>query len=254
MSGKKVRFLWILTLVFFNGCLSSQQSRQYSSFSDGNRRIKSNEALVVDSERCEVRLKAVVQKTDAPRMEDWAQVTPALLGSKGGKCEKFFVFLTDARVTEVHEALLELGARSRVVYKVEEAVKHKGLRPDNTPSDYMQGDPVQIFVEWKEGGQIKRMAYEDFFLEKLLVGESETTKPWTPHFVFHGSGALNNKKTGCIACTHDCPGGIIGNNQYPLIEPLPMLRADWQKLPKPGTKVIIIIRPVASGIIVVSEK
>jgi len=203
--------------------------------------------LVVDEKRGEVRLTAIVQKTDAPRMAEWAQAVPALLGAKGGEFEKFFVFLTDAWVREIHDALLELGARSRVVYKLPEAVKHKGLRTDNTPADYMQGDPVQIFVEWQQEGRTRRLAYEDFFLEKIVVGNAETLKPWTPHFVFHGSGVLNEKKTGCIACTHNCPGGIIGNNQYPLIEPVPILRADWLKLPKPGTRVIVVMRPVPSG-------
>ena len=206
----------------------------------------SEAAVVMDRERCEVRLAAVTQKTDAPRMNDWAQAVPALLGAKGGQFERHFVFLTDAWVKDVHEALLELGVRSRVVYKLREAAKHKGLRPDNTPADYMQGDPVQIFVEWKDGRHTRRLAYEDFFLEKIVVGISETVKPWTPHFVFHGSGILNDAKTGCIACTHDCPGGIIGNNQYPLIEPRPMLRADWRKLPKPGSRVVVVIRPVIS--------
>ena len=65
--------------------------------------------------------------------------------------------------------------------------------------------------------------------------------------MFHGSGALNKVTTGCIACTHDCPGGIIGNNQYPLMEPIPILRANWQKLPKPGTRVTVVIRPVPSA-------
>lgn len=169
------------------------------------------------------------------------------MGSKGGKFEDHFVFLADTWFYEVYEALLKLGARARVVYRAPEAVKRKGLRPDNVPEDYMQGDPVQISVEWKDGAQTRRLAYEDFFDEKIVVGGVETIKPWTPHFVLHGSGVLNNKKTGCIACTHDCPGGIIGNNQYPLIEPRPVLRANWTRLPKPGTEVTIILKPVCSG-------
>lgn len=62
-----------------------------------------------------------------------------------------------------------------------------------------------------------------------------------------GYGVLNDKRTGCIARTHDCPGGIIGNNQFPLIDPVPVLRPDWQRLPAPGTRVVVVLSPVPSG-------
>jgi len=203
--------------------------------------------ILVDEQRCEVRLSAVVQRTDKPRMSDFAAAAPAVLGARDGDYRDYFVFLTDATVPAIHDALHKLGARSRVVYKQSDVASHKGIRPDNKPDDYMQGDPVQIFVEWVHAGRTRRMAYEDFFLEKTTVSGTETIKPWTPHFVFHGSGVLNNMKTGCIACTHDCPGGIIGNNQYPLVEPVPVLKADWTRLPAPGTRVTVVIRPVPSG-------
>jgi hypothetical protein len=206
-----------------------------------------NKAFIVDRKRGEVRCTGIVQKTKAPRMNDFGNPIPALLGSKGGEFENYFVFLTDAGVSDVNSALIELGAKSRLVYKLKDVEKHKGLRPDNTPADYMQGDPVQIYIEWIDNGKKKCLAYEDFFIEQTIVQNSKTTKPWTPHFIFHGSGVLNKKKTGCIACTHDCPGGIIGNNQYPLVNPIPVLKADWAKLPAPGTEITVILRPVPSG-------
>ncbi|HUU94637.1 MAG TPA: YdjY domain-containing protein [Phycisphaerae bacterium] len=206
-----------------------------------------HEALLIDEARCEVRLAAVIQKTDAPRMTDWGQATAALLGAREGTKANYFVFLTDIGVKQVHDALRQLGAQSRVVYQKSQVAEHKGIRPDNTPGDYLQGDPVQIFIEWKDGDRRRRRAYEDFFLEQTAVSGTETVKPWTPHFIFHGSGVLNNVPTGCLACTHDCPGGIIGNNQYPVAEPIPVLRADWSKLPAPGTRVTVVIRPVPSG-------
>jgi hypothetical protein len=210
-------------------------------------RTGSHKALVLDESRGEVRLSAVVQKSDAPRMVDWGQASAALLGSRTGKNARYFVFLTDGSVPQIHDALRQLGAQSRVVYHKSEIAQHQGIRPDNTPDDYLQGDAVQIFVEWKDEARTQRLAYEDFFLEKTAVSGTETVKPWTPHFVFHGSGVLNNSPSGCIACTHDCPGGIIGNNQYPLAEPIPILKADWSKLPAPGKLVTVVIRPVRSG-------
>ena len=54
--------------------------------------------------------------------------------------------------------------------------------------------------------------------EKVTVGGKEVIKPWTPHWVFHGSGVLHNERTGCIACPCDCPGGIIADNRNPIFE------------------------------------
>ncbi len=230
-----LRFVWsccTLSALVLAGCSASDTA--------------STAGIKIDEHRCEVRLSAVVQKTDAPRMADFARATPALLGARGGDYADHFVFLTDASVAEIHDGLRRLGARSRVVYKKADVAAHRGIRPDNTPDDYMQGDPVQIFVEWRDGSRKRRLAYEDFFLEQT-TNSAVTIKPWTPHFVFHGSGVLNRFKTGCIACTHDCPGGIIGNNQWPLVDPVPSLKADWSKLPAPGTRVTVVIRPVPSG-------
>ena len=242
MCGSKVRLLLLLPAVVLAGCACGGEALPAASPVRSTRG-----AVVADKTRCEVRFPAVVQRTDAPRMNDWAQAIPALLGARGGQFEEYFVFLADVSVRQVYDAMLELGARSRPVYRTSDVAAHKGLRPDDEPADYMQGDPVQIFVEWRQSGRTRRLAYEDFFDEKIIVGDSQTVKPWTPHFVFHGSGVLNKKRTGCIACTHDCPGGIIGNNQYPLVKPSPMLRAQWRRLPRPGTRVTVVIRPVASA-------
>ncbi|MFH1732707.1 MAG: YdjY domain-containing protein [Planctomycetota bacterium] len=225
MAEREGRFLCIWLAAALSGCASSDR------------------AVMVDRERCEARFAAVVQKTDAPRMNDWASAGPALLGSRGGRYEKYFVFLTDAGAADVHAALLELGARIRTAHPVEHAANYKGLPPDTTA-----GDPVQIFVEWQAGGRTCRLAYEDFFAQKIITGKSETIRPWTPHFVFHGTGALQKRRTGCIACTHSCSGGIIANNQLPLPGPIPILRADWRKLPKPGTRVTVVIRPIPAAL------
>jgi len=78
------------------------------------------------------------------------------------------------------------------------------------------------------------------------VGDKEIEKPWTPHFVFHGSGAIHKSGTGCIACPCDCPGGIIADNRYPVYDPKPKVRFDMSKAPPAGTQVYVRIRPIAS--------
>lgn len=204
-------------------------------------------AVIVDHDKRELRLAAVVQKTDAPRMNDFGSHFSALLGCKGGKVDENFVFLVDAWTPEVYAGLLELGARPRATFGAGGAVDHAGAKLALIDKGYMEGDALLIWIEWQTPEGTKRRAYQDFFVEKAVVDGKEVIKPWTPHFVLHGSGVLNDTRTGCIACTHDCPGGIIANNQYPLKQPIPVLKANWELLPPPGTRVTVVLRPVPSA-------
>lgn len=205
--------------------------------------------LVVDHVKQEVRLRGVVQKTDAPRMSDWGSAVPALLGTKDGSNAPFFLYLVDASIPDIYEALLSLGARPRVAFGDEGAgTLHPAEKPIQTIQEgYMAGDPVLIYVEWDTPQGKKRLAYEDGFLEKVTVDGKEVVRPWAPHFVLHGSAILSQAGTGCLACTHDCPGGIIGNNALPLHKGIPTLRANWDVLPPPGTRITVVLRPVPSA-------
>ena len=126
-------------------------------------------------------------------------------------------------------------------------MQHAGQPLQLVNEGYMQGDPIQIYVEWDTPKGKMRRAYEDFFTERIIADGKEVLKPWTPHFILHGSGVLNDTRTGCIACTHDCPGGIVANNSLPLKTPIPVLKANWDLLPKPGTRVTVVLRPVPSA-------
>ena len=77
-------------------------------------------------------------------------------------------------------------------------------------------------------------------------GGEDEVKPWTPHWVFHGSGVIHDERTGCIACPCDCPGGIIADNRTPIYRPMPTVRFDWSKAPPVGTTVYVRIRPVSN--------
>lgn len=203
--------------------------------------------LVIDHAKQEVRATAVVQKTNAPRMNDFGSATPALMGSRGGRFEDAFVFLLDAWIPDVYRALLELGARPRAAFGAGGAIGHAGAKLQLIGQGYMNGDPVQAYVVWETPEGQRRRAYEDFFIERIVVDGKEVLKPWTPHFVLHGSGVLNDTQTGCLMCTHDCPGGLIANNALPLKTPIPVLKANWDLLPPPGTRVTIVLRPVPSA-------
>ncbi len=220
----------------------------YAKKRDQTSSLKWKNGILIDSLRCEVRATGIVQKTDKPRMNEFAAAGPALLGAKNGKFKDFFVFLTDAWTWDIYSSLEKLGGRGRVVYKGDEIKNHMGISTNQKPQNYYQGDPVQIYIQWKDKNGTHCLAYEDFFIEKEIGPDNSIAyKPWTPHFVMHGSGAVNQKKTGCIACTHDCPGGIIGSNRYAIQTKIPVLKALWDRLPAPGTKIEVVFRPVPSG-------
>lgn len=228
------------------------------SFSAGSKPAPSAElpkpgTVVVDEVKREVILSAKVQFPEGkPCIDEFGQRIQAFAGcatAAGGdaKMAGYFVFLVDVPTETVHEGLVRLGCRPKVHYSIHEGRKRSGLRPETTADDYLQGDPVVLSVFWKgEDGQWIERAYQDFVTEQTTVGEVTIEKPWTPSFVFHGSGAIHKSGTGCIACPCDCPGGIIADNRYPIYDPKPMVRFNMSKAPPAGTQVYVRIRVISS--------
>ena len=208
--------------------------------------------VVTDKDRGEVILSATVQHpAGKPCIDDWGERIQAFVGSSkaaGGdaKMAGYFVFLVDVPTEDVYDALIALGAKTRVHYSMEEGHKRSGLKSDTTPADYLQGDPVVLSIFWKDGEKWIERPYQDFVKERVVVKDKPIEKPWTPSFVFHGSGVLHKSGTGCIACPCDCAGGIIADNRNPLYDPKPMVRFDWSEAPKVGSQVYVRIRPVCS--------
>lgn len=209
--------------------------------------------LTVDQAKREVILSAKVQFPQGlPCINEFGQRVQAFAGcakAVGGdaKMASYFVFLVDVETEKVFEGLTQLGCRPRVHYSIQEGRKRSGLRAETTLADYLQGDPVVLSVFWKnDAGKWIEKAYQEFVTEQVAVGERQIEKPWTPHFVFHGSGAIHKSGTGCIACPCDCPGGIIADNRFPIYDPKPSVRFDMSKAPPPGTQVYVRIRPISS--------
>ncbi len=209
-------------------------------------------AVVLNKERGELILSAVVRHPkDKPCIDDWGQRIQAFVGcskAAGGDAKMlgYFVFVVDVPTETVYDGLVQLGAKSRVHYSMEEGHKHSGLKATTKPEDYLQGDPVALSIFWKDGERWVERAYQDFVRERVVVDGKPVEKPWTPSFVFHGSGAIHKSGTGCIACPCDCAGGLIADNRFPLYEPKPTVRFDWSQAPKVGTQVFVRIRPLAS--------
>jgi hypothetical protein len=206
--------------------------------------------VVVDKVRGEVILSAKVQHPKGlPCIDEFGERVQAFVGcakAAGGdaKMASYFVFLVDVPTEEVHKALLELGCKPRVHYSIQEGRRRSGLRPETKPEDYLQGDPIHISIFWQHNGKWVERPYQDFVVERVVVDGKPTEKPWTPHFVFHGSGAIHKSGTGCIACPCDCAGGIIADNRYPIYDPKPLVKFDLSRAPPAGTQVYVRLRPL----------
>lgn len=236
--------LRIMTLVGFLGTSLSLALAQESQ-----PQLPEPGKVVVDKVRGEVILSAKVQYPKGkPCIDEYGERVQAFVGTEkaagsDSKMAGYFVFLVDVPTEEVHAAMIGLGCKPRVHYSIQEGKKLTGLRPDTKPENYLQGDPVQLSVFWKQGDRWVERPYQDFVTERVIVEGQPTEKPWTPHFVYHGSGVLHKSGTGCIACPCDCAGGIIADNRYPIYDPKPMVKFDMAKAPKPGTQVYVRIRP-----------
>jgi hypothetical protein len=217
------------------------------------RKLPAPGTLVRDDVRGEVLLSAKIQfPEEKPCINEYGERVQAFAGcakAAGGdaKMAGYFVFLVDVETEAIYQALLDLGCKPRVHYSIQEGRKRSGLRPETTAGDYLDGDPVVLSVFWRTAdGKWTETAYEHFATERVEVDGRMIEKPWTPHFVFHGSGAIHKAGTGCIACPCDCPGGIIADNRFPVYDPKPSVRFDMSKTPPSGTQVYVRIRPIAS--------
>ena len=209
--------------------------------------------VVVDKDRGEVILSAAVQFPEGkPCINEYGERIQAFAGcakAAGGdaKMAAYFVFLGDGATVEVCDGHSTAGGRPGVHYRMQAGRKRAGLTATTPSENYLQGDPVVLSVFWKnpDGSWIER-PYEHFVTEAITVDGQRVEKPWTPHFVFHGSGSIHSSGTGCIACPCDCPGGIIADNRFPIYEPKPVVRFDMTKAPPVGTQVYVRIRAISS--------
>lgn len=196
----------------------------------------------LDANRREIRFVARVQHPrNKPCIDEFGRRMQAFVGCAraDGHPSQFadhFVFLAEADTQAVYQGLIELGLRSKVHFSRAEGRQRTGR-------DFLQGDRVELLIAWRADGRWIERRYEDLVQEKVVEAGKDVVRPWRPHFVFHGSGAIHKEGTGCIACPCDCPGGLVADNRFPIYEPKPTVRFDWSKAPPEGTSVIVRIRP-----------
>jgi len=201
--------------------------------------------MIIDKLNRELRISSTVTKDSSkPSVADWGRRFQAFFGSEGGKMEKFFVFTTDVPRSEIDKALQEIGVRSRRQIRMEDVKKHTGLKPTTKREDYLEGDPVIVTIRFKKGANIVEAALEDFIDEKIIVEGSDVIKPYTPHFVYHGTGESIHFASGCIVCPSDCNGGIITDNVLPLKTTVNYYKVNWDRMPPVGSKAEVVLKSI----------
>jgi hypothetical protein len=201
--------------------------------------------MVVDQNNRELRISATVTKdASKPAVVDWGRRFQAFFGTKGGKMEPYFVFTTEVSRAEVNKALQGLGVTSRRQIPMNEVAKRTGLKSTTTKADYLAGDPIIVTVRFEKGGKIVEAALEDLIEEKIMVDGAEVIKPYTPHFIYHGTAEAINFPSGCIVCPSDCNGGIITDNVLPLKTTVNYYKVNWNRMPAVGSKAEVVLKSI----------
>ncbi|MBA3009793.1 MAG: hypothetical protein KKF12_06835 [Proteobacteria bacterium] len=203
------------------------------------------DVMIVDQTNREVRISATVTKdVSKPSVADWGRRFQAFFGTRGGKMEAFFVFTTGVSRMEINKAVQQIGIRSLRQIPMDEVEQRRGLKATTTTADYLNGDPVICTIRFENKGKIVEGAMEDFIMEKIMVDGAEVIKPYTPHFIYHGTGEAINFPSGCIVCPSDCNGGIITDNVMPLKTTVNYYKINWDVMPAVGSKVEVVLKSI----------
>lgn len=203
--------------------------------------------LIVDFSAREVRFSATVTKdASKPAVADWGKRAIGWIGVKGGIWQDHFVFTTDVSRKEIDKGIQELGIKFRRQISRTKKEEHTGLKTTTSINDYLDGDPMTATIRFQKGGDIVESALEDFIQEKISVENQDVIKPYTPHFVYHGTAEVDQYESGCIVCPSDCPGGIITDNCFPLLTMLSLYRVDWDRMPPVGSRVEVALKSIYS--------
>jgi len=184
----------------------------------------------------------ICQGSEAIGLFEFSRRTQSWAGCSEGANAPHFIIKTDVPLFVCNQKLLEVGAISYRQFPVVEAVK-KMKSGRFSKESYLNGSTVMVSLRWKQGARLHEVPFERCFLEKTVAPSGEEiVRPFTPHFVYHGSGVLNRDTNyGCIVCQQDCSGGLICNNQEPCVTPVPMLKPNWERLPPKGTAVTLVV-------------
>ncbi|MCF8030712.1 MAG: YdjY domain-containing protein [Desulfohalobiaceae bacterium] len=195
----------------------------------------------VDAQNKTITFSATVTKdASKPAVISWGRRGQAWIGCRGGSMEAYFIFTTDVPRPEINKAIQDIGVRYTNQIK-KNWRQHKGLKETTSVDDFLNGDPVLVSIQFQKNGKKVQRPLEYFIQEKIEVKDHDARRPYTPHFVYHGTGEAIDSGTGCIVCPSDCYGGIITDNRLPVRTYDSWYRVDWERMPKVGSKVVVIL-------------
>jgi hypothetical protein len=207
-----------------------------------------SDSMTIDAAKGEVSITAsVVKDCSQPSVCDWGRRFQAFFGTKGGKMEPFFIFTSDVSRAEIDKAIRAIGIKSRHQIPMNEVAKRTGLKATTVKDDYLDGDPLLVIIRYTKGKEVVEVALEELIEEKIQVDGKEVVKPYTPHFVYHGTAEAISFASGCVVCPSGCNGGIIADNALPLKTTTNYFRFNWDKMPAPGSKVEVVLKSVYGG-------
>ncbi len=197
----------------------------------------------VDQQHKSIIFSATVTKNASrAAVTKWGQRGQAWIGCKGGSQDKFFIFTTDIPRTEIDEAIERLGVKHSHQISKKGWKKHTGIKATTAPDDFLDGDPVVVSIRFQKNGKTVQIPLENLIEEKIEVDGKEILRPYTPHFVYHGTGEAIHLASGCVLCPSDCFGGIITDNRLPILTFDSWYRVNWKKMPAVGGKVEVIFQ------------
>lgn len=157
--------------------------------------------MIVDREAREIRLLATLEPKAFGK--GWFKQLPGhhAVTWRGGRKSHEALLVTFTSDTEVHDALISLGARpgNNLTQEVWDERKNRRSR---APETRVEGDPVAAFVWWeglKDPLPLSALLHNPTGKEiDLRFGGQKSLIPvW---------------KSGCIVCMQSCPGGKISNH------------------------------------------
>ncbi|HEX76227.1 MAG TPA: hypothetical protein G4O12_06560 [Dehalococcoidia bacterium] len=136
------------------------------------------------------------------------------------------------------------------ILAIVDTLKEAGLKPGQNilytgEEKQPSGPPVKLLIQWNDGSNTKTLDMSQIIFDKT------TGKPLSAidePFVFLGSyvvrGELESERTGCIACTVNCPNSLFSTNKANSGYHMERSRYYIPEgiLPQVGTKVTVIIR------------
>jgi hypothetical protein len=188
--------------------------------------------IVIDRAHREVRFTATVQPEAMDR--PFGVKGHHAIVWKGGKSQRWALFVSDASDHDVRVALDSLGAK-RGENLTPDSWHERENAKNSEPDKRVDGSKISVYLEWKN----KRTPLARVIEEKRRVA---------PQLDFRYGGNERFQKefeSGCIVCLYSCPGGAIGNHAHPIrdyVRDGVVYASVPERLPPAGSRVTIVLK------------